>query len=188
VTCTLFAGLFVIEKTSGMKKVIEATPLGREYTTETKVRITAAGSVMIAIVSMMPRLWQVYKGYGYRGLLSPLSSLDGFRNIWPIVPIIGGIIFMIMLRALTVFTLAMVTLYISEKSFSYLSRVMFSLVLFRLPGLLYYLGIGWVKYLTLYPLFHSMGSVGAKMNAFLAVVYSAICILTVHLCRRELIK
>ena len=95
---------------------------------------------------------------------------------------------MIVLRALTVFTMAMVTLYISERSFSYLSRIMFSLVIFRLPGLFYYLGIGWVKYLTLYPLFHSMGSVGTGMNAFLAAVYSVICLLTIYFCRKELTR
>ncbi|MEG1801638.1 MAG: hypothetical protein RR273_06630, partial [Oscillospiraceae bacterium] len=59
----LLSGLFSMEKSSGMKKVIFATPLGRKDTVVAKLKVSAVVSSVIAVLSILTRMWQVGRGY-----------------------------------------------------------------------------------------------------------------------------
>ncbi len=154
VTSLSFAGLFCIEKSSGMLKVIKATPLGMEYTAKTKIKVSFIVSGIITAVSIAPRFWQVGKDYGFKGLFVPAKSIDMLHNISEHIPVVALIIFMIGVRLLVTFTMTMVVLFISQKLDSYISAVMFSVLLLGFPAILYYLGVEWTKWITLYPTFH----------------------------------
>ena len=154
ITSLTFAGLFCIEKSSGMLKVIKATPLGMEYTAKSKIKVSFITSCIITIISIAPRFWQIGIGYGFKGLFVPAKSIDMLYNVSKHIPVIALIVFMILVRLLVTFVMTMIVLCISQKSDNYISAAMFSLLILELPALLYYLGVDSSKWITLYPTFH----------------------------------
>lgn len=180
ITCTVFGGLFCIEKSSGMLKVIKATPLGMEYTAKTKIKVSFIVSGIITVMSIAPRFYQIAVGYGFKGLFVPAKSIQILSKLNDFIPVIAIIIFMLILRFAVTFTTAMIVLYISQKSENYLSAVMFSLLILEFPTLLYYLGIEWARWITLYPMFHLVGNMGA-VSGFFCWLYIFLSALIIYL-------
>ncbi len=166
IVCITFGGLFCLEKTSGMLKVIKATPLGMDYTAKTKIKVSFIVSAVIAVMSIAPRFYQVAIGYGFKGLFVPTKSIQILSKLNQYIPVIAVILFMLILRFAVTFTMAMIVLCISQKSENYLSAVMFSLLLLEFPTLLYSLGIEGAKWFTLYPMFHLVGDMGTTAGFF----------------------
>lgn len=187
VACVSFAGLFCMEKSSGMLKVIKSTSLGMEHTAKAKIRTACLLSSVITLVSAAPRFYQVWEGYGFKGLFVPAKSIYNLADMNRYIPVIAVILFMLAARFLVTFTMSVITLYISQKSENYLSAVMFSLLILEFPALLYYLGVKWAGWLTLYPLFHIVGSYG-KTSFIVNLGYIALAVCGINYCAKYLVK
>ena len=186
--CVFFAGFFNIEKSTGMYKVIKATPLGMEYTVETKIKVTFLSCIILTVVSILPRLWQIGTGYGYKGLLVPAISIDNLQELPSFIPVIAIIAFMLLVRLIVTFALSMIVLTISQKTNSFLSAVMFSLLLLEFPALLYYLKVDWAKWLTLYIPFHIVGNLPDNLMTFVSLLYLGLLIIIINKTYRFLIN
>ena len=79
--CLGFAGMFNIEKSTGMNKVIKATPLGMEYTAKSKIKTAFYWDVVVTAAGILPRFWQIGTGYGFVGLFVPALSLEKLKNL-----------------------------------------------------------------------------------------------------------
>ncbi len=167
----LFSGFFTMEKTSGMKKVIYATPLGRNYTVKIKLRISFILSCVVGTLSMFPKLWQVGKGYGYKALFSPLMSLYQYNKADSCIPIIALIIFMIISRILACYLMSCVVLYISNIANSYMFSVMINSCIILFPLILYYMGMDSFMYLSVYPIFDVAKIFTEKLGVFIVRSY-----------------
>ncbi|MEG1862389.1 MAG: hypothetical protein RR198_02155 [Oscillospiraceae bacterium] len=187
-TCIIFAGLFAMEKSSGMIKVVRSTPLGMTFTAQSKVKTAAIMSAFITMLAIMPRVWQVYKGYGFSGLFVSAKSLAQFAKIPQIVNVLLMIIFMLIMRYAVSFTMAMTVLYISNLSVNYLSSVMFSLMIIELPPLTYYFGVSWAKWLSLYNVFHIVGGFANIPMTILAFLYLVLAGALIYFIYQELMK
>ena len=170
----LFAGMFNIEKSTGMNKVIKATPLGMEYTAKSKMKTAFYWDIVVTVAGILPRFWQIGTGYGFVGLFVPALSLEKLKNLPVFVPIVAVMVLMILARFAVTFTLSAAVLAVSQKTETYLSSVMFSLLLLEFPTLLYYLNVKWAKWFTLYAPFHIVGSLGEPTAIFVAFAYSLI--------------
>lgn len=186
--CVFFAGFFNIEKSTGMYKVIKATPLGMEYTAQTKIKVTFLSCIILTVVSILPRLWQIGTGYGYKGLLVPAISIDNLQELPSFIPVIAIIVFMLIVRLVITFALSMIVLTISQKTNNFLSAVMFSLLLLEFPALLYYLKVDWVKWLTLYIPFHIVGNLPDNLMTFVSLLYLGLLTIIINKTYRFLIN
>ena len=167
----ILSGFFTMEKTSGVKKVIYATPLGRNYTVKIKFRIAFIISCLVGTLSIFPKLWQIGKGYGYKGLFSPLMSLYQYNNVNRFIPIIALIAFMIISRIIACYLMSCFVLYISNISNSYMFSVMINTCIILFPLILYYMGINSFMYLSVYPLFDVARIFTEKMGVLLVLLY-----------------
>ena len=73
--------MFNIEKSTGMNKVIKATPLGMEYTAKSKIKTAFYWDVVVTAAGILPRFWQIGTGYGFVGLFVPALSLEKLKNL-----------------------------------------------------------------------------------------------------------
>lgn len=110
----LLSGFFTIEETSEMKKVIYATPLGRNFTFEIKYKIALIISIFVANLSIVPEVYRVGQRYGFDGLFSPLKSMIQYVNIPAFIIVISMIIFMIISRILACYLMSCIVLYFSN--------------------------------------------------------------------------
>lgn len=62
--CVCFAGLFAMEKQTGMARVVCAAPLGRSYTVKCKLRAAALACGVLAALGVLPRFWVALRDYG----------------------------------------------------------------------------------------------------------------------------
>ena len=175
-----FSGLFAVEKTSGMLMVIRATPLGMKYTAQSKIKVAFIFSIILTIVTIAPRLWQVGTGYGFLGLLAPAKSIDLLASLPNYISIMSLGIFQFSIRLLVIFSISTAMLYISHKSSGYLSAVMFSLLIFEFPAILYYLGVNGAQWLTLYSAFHIVANFNKSSLAFAGWTYISVCLLIIY--------
>lgn len=169
VLCT--CGRFTIEKTSGMNRILAVTPKGREYTIYAKKHVSDIIAVITSVLLILPRIYRIAKGYGFKGLFVTANSMTYFRQMNRYILVIEFIALMLAARILVALAVAKISLYISSKSDSYISSAMFSLLLLEFPALLAYLNISWAKYMTLYPLFHVIPNLTVGWKTLTAVVY-----------------
>lgn len=176
----MLSGLFSMEKSSGMKKVIFATPLGRKDTVIAKLRVSAVVAAIIAVLSILPRMWQVMTGYGIKGLFSPAMSMVEYKDLPSFIPIIGLILLLLLARILACFTLGAIALMVSQVSPSFIFAVMVSALVTGFPLVLYYMGIAPLQYFSVYPLFNISAMLTNSGTTFLAFAYSMLCCVIIY--------
>ena len=64
VSCICFAGLFAFEQKGGMKRVVMATPLGRQRTVCCKLAVGTVVAALICLLTCLPRFLVVLRDYG----------------------------------------------------------------------------------------------------------------------------
>ena len=143
-------------------------------TAKSKMKTAFYWDIVVTVAGILPRFWQIGTGYGFVGLFVPALSLEKLKNLPVFVPIVGVMVLMILARFAVTFTLSAAVLAVSQKTETYLSSVMFSLLLLEFPTLLYYLNVKWEKWITIYSPFHINGSFGEPSGIFVEFAYSLI--------------
>ena len=92
--CVCFAGLFAMEKQTGMARVVCATPLGRSHTVKCKLRAAALACGRADGVGRAAALWVALRDYGLGCPFAPLYSLPAYAAM-PELPLILLIHFML---------------------------------------------------------------------------------------------
>ncbi len=92
--CVCFAGLFAMEKQTGMARVVCAAPLGRSYTVKCKLRAAALACGVLAALGVLPRFWVALRDYGLACPFAPLYSLPAYAAM-PELPLILLILLML---------------------------------------------------------------------------------------------
>lgn len=149
-----FAGLFAMEKQSGMERVISATPLGRTATVKAKLKCSAVVCVCITVISSLPRFWVSIRDYGLGAIFAPSYSIQQFAGMWEL-PLFFYILLFVAARYLAIQTIASVTLALSYKTGNMFSALFLSSGIFALPILLSISGLESAKWLSVYPLFNA---------------------------------
>jgi len=150
----LFAGLFAVERQTGMVHVIGTTPLGRTYTVQCKLRLTLAVCAALTVLGLLPRFIVTIRDYGLATWTAPVSSIDEFSAA-PSMPLFLLVALLILSRFAATACMAFTTLALSQKTGSTFGALFASLMLFALPPLLSVSGLTAAKWASLYPLFHA---------------------------------
>jgi len=182
VICVMFSGLFCIEKTSGVIKILKTTPLGMRHTAKSKIKITIIMCCILTLLSIFPRIYQIGYGYGFVGLSVPAKNIELLNSMDSNISIFMVILIFIFSKFITIFTTALVVLCISQKSNSYLSAVMFSLLILEFPILLFYLGVDLAQWVTLYNVFHFTQSLTNSISIFISILYLILSIFIIKQC------
>ena len=162
------AGLFAMERQTGMVHVIGTTPLGRRHTVRCKLGLALGVSGTITALGLLPRVWVAVRDYGLAAWTAPVSSIDEYAAA-PGIPLFLLFALLVLARFAANACMACVTLVLSQKTGSTFGALFVSLLLFALPPLLSISGLTGAKWLGIYPLFH-MGALfasGTRVACFL---------------------
>ncbi|NLW78191.1 MAG: hypothetical protein GXY32_02110 [Ruminococcaceae bacterium] len=155
VACALcFAGLFAMEQSTGMVRVIGATPLGRSATAKRKLRLAALGCGVITLAVALPRWWQVLRDYGFSAPFAPLSSLDAYPDAPAVATLLGLAVCTLLARFVAALAMAAVALALGQKLGNAFAAMFCTSALFALPPLLALAGLPGAQWAGPYPLLH----------------------------------
>ena len=186
--CVCFAGLFAMEKQTGMARVVCAAPLGRSYTVKCKLRAAALAGGELAALGVLPRFWVALRDYGLACPFAPLYSLPAYAAM-PELPLILLILLMLGARYAALRLMAGCVLALGQRTGSTFGAMFAAALPLCLPLLLCVCGLTGAKWLSVYPLFHTAamfqtpgGAVGACF--YLAAALGGIWLLNEYLYTR----
>jgi len=171
ISAVCFASFFAMEKSTGMLRVIQATPLGRQSTVWAKSKICWGIATFIAVMTLLPRAWQVGHDYQYSSIFSPAMSLEYFQRLPSCVPILVIILLLLFTRIIACFSTAMTVLFISYKLGNTLGAIFTSSLLFCVGPLLSFCGVIDAKWISIYPLFHFAALQAETMTSVISWIY-----------------
>lgn len=148
------AGLFAMERQTGMVHVIGTTPLGRRHTVRCKLGLALAVCGAVTVLGLLPRVWVAARDYGLSTWTAPVSSI-GEYSAAPGIPLFLLFALLVLARFAANACMACVTLALSQKTGNTFGALFASLLLFALPPLLSVSGLTGAKWLGVYPLFHA---------------------------------
>lgn len=149
-----FSGLFAIEYTSGMEKILKSTLWGRKITAAIKLRLATAGALAISTALVLPKLILTLRYYGLSALWAPAYSLPAYASAPSWLPVVGLLLFFFAARFVAVWAMAMVTAAFSNAAKNTLFALFLSCAILGLPLLLYTVGLPGLQWLSTWPLFH----------------------------------
>lgn len=186
--CVCFAGLFAMEKQTGMARVVCAAPLGRSYTVKCKLRAAALTCGVLAALGVLPRFWVALRDYGLACPFAPLYSLPAYTAM-PELPLILLILLMLGARYAALRLMAGCVLALGQRTGSTFGAMFAAALPLCLPLLLCVCGLTGAKWLSVYPLFHIAamfqtpgGAVGACF--YLAAALGGVWLLNEYLYTR----
>lgn len=186
--CVCFAGLFAMEKQTGMARVVCAAPLGRSYTVKCKLRAAALACGVLAALGVLPRFWVALRDYGLACPFAPLYSLPAYAAM-PELPLILLILLMLGARYAALRLMAGCVLALGQRTGSTFGAMFAAALPLCLPLLLCVCGLTGAKWLSVYLLFHTAamfqtpgGAVGACF--YLAAALGGIWLLNEYLYTR----
>lgn len=187
-----FSGLFALEKQSGMIKVIQATARGRSYTLKRKLFMAAIVSGVVMLLIILPRYIQVFRDYGFKGLLASANSIPDYARVSSFFPLFGIILISILFKYVGCFTMACIVLAFSQKTGNTMQTLLLSATTFCLPTLLSITGVNQAKWLSVYPIFHFPAmllrisySVFFVLILIACLMCSTFCLYYLHECYAE---
>ena len=186
--CVCFAGLFAMEKQTGMARVVCATPLGRSHTVKCKLRAAALACGVLTVLGVLPRFWVALRDYGLGCPFAPLYSLPAYAAM-PELPLVLLVLFMLGARYAALRFMAGCVLALGQRTGSTFGAMFAAALPLCLPLLLSVCGLTGAKWLSVYPLFHIAamfqtpgGAVGACF--YLAAALGGIYLLNEYLYAR----
>ena len=171
------AGLFAMERQTGMVHVIGTTPLGRRHTVRCKLGLALAVCGAVTILGLLPRVWVTARDYGLATWTAPVSSIGEYTAA-PGIPLFLLFALVLLARFAANACMVCVTLALSQKTGSTFGALFVSLFLFALPPLLSLSGLKNAKWLGVYPLFHTgaLFASGTRAACFLLLfIAAAVC-------------
>lgn len=168
------AGLFAMERQTGMVHVIGTTPLGRRHTVGCKLGLALAVSGAVTVLGLLPRVWVAARDYGLATWTAPVSSIGEYAAA-PGIPLFLLFALLVLARFAANACMACTTLMLSQKTGSTFGALFASLLLFALPPLLSVSGLRNAKWLGVYPLFHTgaLFASGTRIACFLLFFIAA---------------
>ena len=148
------AGLFAMERQSGMARIIAATPLGRGFTVKRKLGMLAASGGAVGLLLWVPRIFEAAARGGFPALFAPLISLPEYQNAPAFVPIIGLMLYAVLARVLLCVAFSWMAAALSWRIGKILPALFACLLLLALPAALAAAGIDGLAWLSGYPVFH----------------------------------
>ena len=186
--CVCFAGLFAMEKQTGMARVVCATPLGRSHTVKCKLRAAALACGVLTVLGVLPRFWVALRDYGLGCPFAPLYSLPAYAAM-PELPLVLLVLFMLGARYAALRFMAGCVLALGQRTGSTFGAMFAAALPLCLPLLLSVCGLTGAKWPSVYPLFHIAamfqtpgGAVGACF--YLAAALGGIYLLNEYLYAR----
>ena len=180
-SCVCFAGLFSFEKKGGMQRVVMTTPLGRHYIVQQKLLTGTIGAVLVFILTYLPRVIFVNRFYWLGQSLAPAFSLPGFQHLPDWLPLSGVMLWSMCGRFVACLSMMLVMFWLSNRLESTLSAVFVGSLFFCLPPMLSMSGLTFMKWASVYPLFHLAKMLCHPLDMFGSLLYmilaGSICIL-----------
>ena len=136
-----FSNLFPMETARGMQPLLNVYQKGRRKTAATKLLICAGYAAALYLIAQIPDYWYVAENYGFSSLTAPLCSIEAFAVWGDNLPIWGGIAVFEALRLITILSLTMVILLLSQWIGSQVITLSVSAGVLLIPVLLHLLGI-----------------------------------------------
>lgn len=136
-----FSNFFPMETSSGMLPMLNVYQKGRRKTAATKLLICGGYATLQYLIAQIPDYWYVASNFGFSVLSAPLCSLESFTVWGDVLPIWGGIAIFEALRLITVLSLSMVILLLSQWIGSQVITLSVSAGVLLLPVLLHLLDI-----------------------------------------------
>ena len=170
-------GVFSMEYSTDLQRVVRATPLGRKKLFSKKIVISSSLSAAVSLAVLLPRLWRVGTGYGFSAVTAPLYSLTEYAGAPVSIPV-----FMLMFVSLTArlaagWGMAMLMLLLSQRLKNMLSAALVGGLLLCMPALLNLYGLSAAKWFSLYPLFHFGAMMQQTGTAIAAWLFLAVWVL-----------
>ncbi|HIV86721.1 MAG TPA: ABC transporter permease subunit [Candidatus Pygmaiobacter gallistercoris] len=157
------AGSFSVDYSSGMVRVIAATPRGRGATARAKILVALVVSVLITALVSLPHYLLVARDYGMTSILGAAYSLERFQNLPAVVTVSDLIVSSLLARLIAVFAMALVVLWISDATRDTMKTLLVGGFLFLVPIFLSIYFTPPLRWLTLYPAF--------QFAPYLSVIY-----------------
>lgn len=173
-TVLSFAGLFSIEAQSGMRKVICATPLGRETTARTKLGVTAFYCGILALCSAVPRMIVAVRAYGLACFIAPTYSMYEYGAAVEL-PFFFLLFLFIAARFVALLAVAYGMLALSSWLGNTVRALFVGSAIFCLPLLLASSGLPAAKWISVYPAFHIAAMFTQNSSAIFALLVLAVC-------------
>ena len=165
-----FAGLFAMEKQTGMAKVVGATPLGRQVTVRSKLRVATLASGALTLFSVLPRFWVVLRDYGLGAFLAPSYSMTQYDGMIDI-PLFFMLLLFVGARFIAIRALCGGVLALSQKLGNLFSALFAGSILAGLPLLLSLSGMQAAKWASVYPAFHAAALFTSQSGAVAVLLW-----------------
>ena len=154
VSCICFAGLFAFEQKGGMKRVVMATPLGRQRTVRCKLAVGTVGAALICLLTCLPRFLVVLRDYDLSMPFAPAMSLQGYHALPAWITLSDLLVWGVLARLLACMTMMLILMTLSEFIGNTLGAMFVGSIMFCLPPMLALSGLSGLRWIGMYPLFH----------------------------------
>ena len=154
VSCICFAGLFAFEQKGGMKRVVMATPLGRQRTVCCKLAVGTVVAALICLLTCLPRFLVVLRDYGLSMPFAPAMSLQGYHALPARITLSDLLVWGVLARLLACMTMMLILMTLSEFIGNTLGAMFVGSIMFCLPPMLALSGLSGLRWIGMYPLFH----------------------------------
>ncbi len=110
-----FSVIFVMEYRTGMNKILNTTPKGKNITTKAKIRVCLITSVIIFAISIIPEMIKIGQIYGFDNITASITSITRFNNLYSGINILGFVIINYLVRFIIFICIVLFVLWISLK-------------------------------------------------------------------------
>jgi hypothetical protein len=111
----VFSAIFVMEYKTGMNKILNTTPKGKEATAKAKIKVCLITSIIIFMISIIPEMIKIGQMYGFHNITASITSIPNFSNLYSGISILGFIIINYLTRLIIFINIVLVILWISVK-------------------------------------------------------------------------
>ena len=185
--CALcFCGFFAMEQQTGMVRVLGVTPLGREHTVRVKWRVALAMCGALTALNLLPRFWVAARDYGLRAWTAPVYSIPQYGSTAELpLFLMAGLL--VLSHFAAIFTMACVTMALSQRIGNTFGALFASLLLFALPPLLSAAGLTNAKWCGVYLPFHLSALLAESGGTALVIFSFVLCGGACYCCREYLL-
>lgn len=167
------SGIFSMEISGGMDKVIAVTPLGRRKTVRAKLLIAALTAGITAVISILPVYIDVLRHEGLKGIWVPAKSMEAFADVPTFIPLAAMMAGQLLLRLLVCLWAAIFICWLSLKIGNTLMTAFCAALTLCVPMLLFLAGLENFLWLSPYPVLHWLGFADNYENTWVCFVYAA---------------
>ncbi len=148
-----FGNAFTMEEAKGSWTLLGATRRGKKDIIKGKIVVCGIGALVLSVVPWLFRFMAIQGAYPMNLLAASLDNLPGFFESGVTMPIWCFILFKALAQAITMIMVLAGVLFISSKQKAQLTSLCISLLVFALPAILAMMGIGILKYFSIFSIY-----------------------------------